>query len=87
MPNRIIFTGTHFTPALAVIEEIKKKEPWEIYYLGRKYTLEGEKIPSPESQILPKMGVKRLLLLQILPIFLFYQKKKMIWLSNWKTET
>ncbi|MGI6775881.1 MAG: UDP-N-acetylglucosamine--N-acetylmuramyl-(pentapeptide) pyrophosphoryl-undecaprenol N-acetylglucosamine transferase [Patescibacteria group bacterium] len=58
MSNRIIFTGTHFTPALAVIEEIKKKEPWEIYYLGRKYTLEGEKIPSPESQILPKMGVK-----------------------------
>lgn len=58
MSNVIIFTGTHFTPALAVIEEIKKKEPWEIYYLGRKYTLEGEKIPSPESQILPKMGVK-----------------------------
>ncbi len=58
MSRRIIFTGTHLTPALAVIEEIKKREPWEIYYLGRKYALEGEKIPSVESQVLPKLGVK-----------------------------
>ncbi len=58
MSNRIIFTGTHLTPALAVIEEIKKRDSWKIYYLGRKYTLEGEKIPSVESQLLPKLGVE-----------------------------
>jgi len=56
--KRIIITGTHFTPALAVISELKKRENWQIYYLGRKYTLEGDKTPSWESQILPQMRIK-----------------------------
>jgi UDP-N-acetylglucosamine--N-acetylmuramyl-(pentapeptide) pyrophosphoryl-undecaprenol N-acetylglucosamine transferase len=56
--KKIIITGGHLTPALAVIEQLKKKENWEIYYLGRKYTFEGSKIPSEESKIIPQYGVK-----------------------------
>ncbi|MEK6808615.1 MAG: UDP-N-acetylglucosamine--N-acetylmuramyl-(pentapeptide) pyrophosphoryl-undecaprenol N-acetylglucosamine transferase [Nanoarchaeota archaeon] len=51
-------TGAHFTPALAVIEELKKNYHAEIVYVGRKTTLEGDETPSVESQILPKLGVK-----------------------------
>jgi len=56
--KKIVITGTHLTPALAIISELKKREDWQIYYLGRKYTLEGDKTPSPESQTLPPMGIK-----------------------------
>lgn len=56
---KILITGAHFTPAQAVIEEIQKEHPQtEIVYIGRKTTIEGDKTPSVESQILPKLGVK-----------------------------
>ncbi len=55
---KIIITGTHFTPAQAVIEEFQKQPNIEIVYIGRKYTREGDSTPSVESQILPKLGVK-----------------------------
>lgn len=55
---KIVITGGHLTPAQAVIEELKKRGSWEIYYLGRKYSLEGQKIPSVESEIIPGLGVK-----------------------------
>lgn len=55
---KILVTGTHLTPALAVIEELKKSYNAEIVYAGRKTTLEGDNVLSVESQILPKMGVK-----------------------------
>jgi len=58
MAHRIVITGTHLTPALAIISELKKRGDWQIYYLGRKYTLEGNKTPSLESQALPPMGIK-----------------------------
>lgn len=59
MKKTIFFTGTHLTPALAVIKELKKDpKRWQIYYLGRKYTMEGDKTQSPESLLLPKEGVK-----------------------------
>ena len=53
-----MITGGHLTPAQAVIEELKKESKWEIFYLGREYSLEGQKIPSVESRIVPKLGVK-----------------------------
>jgi len=56
--KRIVITGGHLTPAQAVIEELKKRGEWEIYYLGRKYSLEGQMIPSIESEVIPKLGVK-----------------------------
>lgn len=55
---KIIVTGAHFTPAVAVIEELKKYPDVEIIYVGRKTTLEGDITISKESQVLPKLGVK-----------------------------
>lgn len=55
---KILITGSHFTPAQAVIEELKSHSGVEIVYLGRKHTREGDKTASIESQILPKLGVK-----------------------------
>lgn len=55
---KILITGAHFTPAVAVIEQLKKRQGIEIVYVGRKTTLEGDSSQSVESQILPKLGVK-----------------------------
>lgn len=56
---RILITGTHFTPALAVIEKLKKMQPeTKIVYVGRKTTMEGFRAESQESKILPAIGVK-----------------------------
>jgi len=58
MKKTIVITGTHLTPALAVIEELQKTpKKWQIYYLGRRYTMEGKSIPSPESRLLPTKKV------------------------------
>lgn len=55
---KILITGTHFTPAVAVIEELKKIKGVEIVYVGRKTTKEGDKTLSVESQVLPSKGIK-----------------------------
>ncbi len=55
---KILITGAHFTPAIAVIEQLKKITKAELIYVGRKTTLEGDKTPSIESKILPPLGVK-----------------------------
>lgn len=55
---KVLITGAHFTPAAALIHQLKKLKDIEIVYVGRKYTREGDKSPSVESSILPKLGVK-----------------------------
>lgn len=55
---KILITGSHFTPAQAVIQELKKITQPEIVYVGRKHTIEGDKTLSVESQILPKLDIK-----------------------------
>lgn len=56
---KVLITGTHFTPAQAVIEVLQKDyQDVEIVYIGRKYTREGDNSPSLESQEIPKLGVK-----------------------------
>lgn len=55
---KILVTGTHFTSAQAVIEELLKTKDVKVSYVGRKYTQEGAKIGSVESRVLPKLGVK-----------------------------
>lgn len=55
---KILITGAHFTPALATIEELKKKYKTDIVYVGRKTTLEGDNTSSAESQVLPKLKVR-----------------------------
>ncbi len=55
---KILLTGAHFTPAVAVIEQLKKKPDIEIIYVGRKTTLEGDSSQSVESKVMPSLGVK-----------------------------
>lgn len=55
---KVMITGTHFTPALAVIEELKKYKNLQIVYIGREVTMEGDPAKSVESEILPANGVK-----------------------------
>lgn len=55
---RILITGAHFTPAVAVIEELQKYPDTKIIYVGREFTMEGDNSQSVESQVLPSMGVK-----------------------------
>lgn len=54
---KVMVCGAHFTPAVAVIDELKKLNT-EIVYVGRQTTLEGDKTQSLESRILPAKGVK-----------------------------
>jgi len=56
MAKKVVITGGHLTPALAVAEELKKRG-WEIIFFGRKYAAEGVKTPSVESEIVPKIGI------------------------------
>lgn len=55
---KILLTGAHLTPAIAVIEEFRKNQDIEIVYVGRKTTQEGDSTKSQESKILPSLGVK-----------------------------
>ncbi len=59
---KVLITGTHFTPAQALIEVLKEKR-FVLVYIGRKNTMEGDWVSSIESKILPKYGVK------FLPLF------------------
>lgn len=55
---KIVITGSHFTPAQAVIEKLLQMHDMQIVYFGRRYARDGEKTPSVESKILPQLGVK-----------------------------
>ena len=55
---KVLITGAHFTPAVAVIEELKKRPSAQIVYVGRKKSQEGDSTLSVESQEIPKLGVK-----------------------------
>lgn len=52
---KILITGGHLTPAIAVIEKLKNAQ---VLYAGRKYSLEGDNATSLEYQTVPKLGVK-----------------------------
>ena len=54
---KIAIAGGHLTPALALIEELKKYSV-SLIYLGRTRSLEGDKTPSAESIVIPQFGVK-----------------------------
>ena len=51
---KVVIIGGHFSPALAVIEELKDEE---VYYLGRKHTFEGDKAISLEQEEITKLGI------------------------------
>ncbi len=56
MKKKIVVTGGHLTPALAVIEELQKRG-WEIIFIGRKHAAEGDETLSVEAKIIPKLGI------------------------------
>lgn len=56
--KKIVITGGVLTPAMAVIAELQRRGGWEIYYFGRKHTMEGDKNLSAEAKIIPKLGVE-----------------------------
>jgi len=44
MEQRIVITGGHLTPALALMNQIRKdRSSWKIFYIGRKCPFEGSK--------------------------------------------
>lgn len=55
---KILITGTHFTPAQALVEQLNLLGSFDLIYVGRKSTREGDKTGSVESQILPGLGVR-----------------------------
>src|SRR3989338_11359507 len=52
---KILITGGHVTPALSVIDEIKNKN--DVFFVGRKYSLDSEKTPSFEYQEIQKRNI------------------------------
>jgi len=58
--NRLVLTGGHAaTTAVAVVEEIRSQErEWKLYWIGVKNAIEGKKVVTLESEVLPRLGVK-----------------------------
>ena len=59
-PGKLVLTGGHAaTTAVAVIQEIRsQKLNWDLTWIGVKNAIEGKKVATLESEILPKLGVK-----------------------------
>ncbi len=57
--TRIILTGGHLTPAVATVEELLKKvKKNEIYFIGRKRSMEGDRALSQEFRTISSSGIK-----------------------------
>lgn len=51
----IFITGGHITPALAVVEEIRRRFPhWNVMLIGRQFALEGVRVVSEEKRLANK---------------------------------
>jgi len=56
---KLIIVGGHLSPALALIEKLRHDKPeWQLFFVGRIHSMEGDLSLSPEFKVLPKMQVK-----------------------------
>lgn len=54
----IVICGGHLSPALAIIEELRKKRNYyQIFYFGRKKALEGDEAQSLEGKTITKLKI------------------------------
>jgi UDP-N-acetylglucosamine--N-acetylmuramyl-(pentapeptide) pyrophosphoryl-undecaprenol N-acetylglucosamine transferase len=65
---RILLTGGHAaTTAIATLEELVRREgkkySYDIYWIGTKKAVEGKNVPTVESQVFPRLGVKHFLII------------------------
>ena len=58
--KKIIITGTHLTPAIELIRQLKSdsKNNWEIYYIGRESNSNDIQQSAIESKVIPSLGVE-----------------------------
>jgi UDP-N-acetylglucosamine--N-acetylmuramyl-(pentapeptide) pyrophosphoryl-undecaprenol N-acetylglucosamine transferase len=56
--SKILITGGHLTPALAVVDELKKQGFHKIIWIGTKYNQAGNKNLSPEFNIITSKKIK-----------------------------
>lgn len=54
---RIVVTGGHQDPALAVIEELRERGSFEFYWIGHRFSLRREKTESVEFRTVAKQGI------------------------------
>lgn len=54
--KKIVITGGHFTPGLAVLDSLREQD-WEVHWIGEQKALEGEEPRTLEYQILPQLDV------------------------------
>lgn len=54
---KIVFCGSHFSPAYGVIENLIINEDFDIYYIGRNKSMEGDEALSLESIYLKKLNI------------------------------
>lgn len=55
--NKIVICGGHFSPALAVMEKLRQKKRYSLYYIGRKQVLEGDNAQSLEYNTITKLDI------------------------------
>ncbi|OIP87394.1 hypothetical protein CO009_02600 [Candidatus Shapirobacteria bacterium CG_4_8_14_3_um_filter_35_11] len=59
MTKKILITGTHLTPAIELINQLKEDSiSWDITYIGRNFNSHEKISPSIESLTIPKLNIK-----------------------------
>lgn len=53
----IVVTGGHQDPAVAVIEELKKRGNFRFFWIGHRYSLSGERTESVEFKTVTRLGI------------------------------
>jgi UDP-N-acetylglucosamine--N-acetylmuramyl-(pentapeptide) pyrophosphoryl-undecaprenol N-acetylglucosamine transferase len=56
-PIRILMTGGHQDPAIAVIEALQERGNFQFFWVGHRYSLSGEKTESVEFKTITRLGI------------------------------